>query len=221
MGSVGLIWMFPIEAELGEEDPMRRLLSHLVLVLVFAVGLQIRPALAQSDPRAFMNDIGTRVLKIINDKQTPEAERKAQFRQLAEGAFDVPSIARFVLGRYWRTASDEEKKNFTQAFETYMISVYWSRFTSYNGESFRVSAARDDGNDNTTVTTEIMRTNGQPPVKVSWSIVKSGNGLKILDASLEGISQRLTYRDEFASVIERNNGQVSALIKQLNDRAKG
>jgi phospholipid transport system substrate-binding protein len=51
--------------------------------------------------------------------------------------------------------------------------------------------------------------------------VKRDNNFKIRDASLEGVSQALTYRDEFASIIERNGGKVSALIAQLNERAKG
>jgi len=177
---------------------------------------------AATDAASFMNDLGTRVLQIINDKATPEAERKEQFRKLAEDAFDIPRIARFVLGRYWTTANDEQRKQFIAAFETYMIQVYWSRFSSYNGETFKVSATQDEGNGTILVTTAINRPDtGQPPVKIDWHIVKSGDSFKIQDASLEGVSQALAYRDEFSSIIERNNGQVSALIDQLNARAKG
>ena len=71
------------------------------------------------------------------------------------------------------------------------------------------------------MTTQILRTSGQPPIKVNWSVVKSGDGFKIEDASLEGVSQAITYHDEFGSIIERNGGQVSALTNQLNARAKG
>jgi phospholipid transport system substrate-binding protein len=126
-----------------------------------------------------------------------------------------------VLGRYWRTASDQQKKDFTAAFEDYMINVYWSRFNSYNGETLRVASAQDEGNGTILVTTDIFRPEtGNPPVKVSWSIVKNADGFKIRDASLEGVSQALTYRDEFASIIERNGGSVDALITQLKERAK-
>jgi phospholipid transport system substrate-binding protein len=201
---------------------MRRVFSCLVLVLLFGVGAPHPGCADSADPTQFMTNLGNRVLQIINDKQTPEEQRKQQFRKLADDSFEVPKIAQFVLGRYWRTASDEEKKRFTDAFETYMVQVYWSRFTGYNGESFKVVGQQDEGNGTTLVTTEILRPNsGQPPVKVSWSLVKEDNGLKIRDASLEGVSQALTYRDEFASIIERNGGKVSALISQLNERAKG
>lgn len=197
-----------------------RIVPCLALVLVaFALP---QPAAAQADPRAFMTDIGDRVLKIINDKQTPEAQRREQFRQLVDGSFDVPRIARFVLGRYWRTATDQEKQQFQTAFETYMINVYWSRFTSYNGEGFKVTGSQEQGSDNVAVTTDITRPDsGQPPVKVAWYLSKSPNGFKIEDASLEGVSQAVTYRDEFSSIIEQNGGKVSALIDKLNERTKG
>lgn len=201
---------------------MRRVFSCLVLLLLVGVSAPQPGRAETADPTQFMTNLGNRVLQIINDKQMSEEQRKQQFRKLADDSFEVPKIAQFVLGRYWRTASDDEKKRFTDAFETYMVQVYWSRFTGYNGESFKVMGQQDEGNGTILVTTEILRPNsGQPPVKVAWSLVKEGNGLKIRDASLEGVSQALTYRDEFASIIERNGGKVSALISQLNERAKG
>ena len=207
------------------EDPMHT--SHrfvrLVLVLLLATLPLAAPArAAPTDPSGFMTTLGSRVLEIINAKDGSQPQHKQQFQQLVEQSFDLPKIAQYVLGRYWRTAPDDEKQNFTKAFETYMVGVYWSRFTGYNGETFKVIGSTDEGNGTILVTTEILRPrSGQAPVKVSWSLVKSGDSFKIRDASLEGISQALTYRDEFASIIERNNGQVSALISQLNERAKG
>ncbi|HUZ74653.1 MAG TPA: ABC transporter substrate-binding protein [Stellaceae bacterium] len=197
-----------------------RLVAALALALV-AVTPRVAHAAAGGDATAFMNDLGTRVLSIINDKKEPEAQRKQQFQQLVNGAFDIPRIARFVLGRYWRTASNDERQRFAQSFERYMISVYWSRFSSYNGETFKVIGERNEGNGTILVTTQILRPeSGQAPVKVNWALEKQGDHFKIRDASLEGVSQALTYRDEFSSIIERNGGQVSALIQQLDKRAK-
>ncbi|HUK61531.1 MAG TPA: ABC transporter substrate-binding protein [Stellaceae bacterium] len=175
---------------------------------------------AASDPASFMGDLGTHLLHIITDKSAPEAQRRQQFRELGEQAFDIPKIARFVLGRYWRSANDDQKKQFSAAFENYMLNIYWTRFTGYNGETFKVTGSRNEGNGTIVVTTQILRPSGQPPVSVDWSVVKVGDDFKIEDASLEGVSQALTYRDEFSSIIERNGGQLSALIDQLNERAK-
>jgi phospholipid transport system substrate-binding protein len=193
-----------------------------LLIVAFALPTRSVLAQAQSDSKAFMADIGDRVIKIVADKEMPEAQRKEQFRQLVESKFDVPTISRFVLGRYWRTATDQQKQQFQSVFETYMINVYWSHFTSYNGERFNVTGAQEQGAGNVTVTSNILRSPNDPqPVKVSWYLRKAGTSYKIEDASLEGVSQLVTYRDEFSSIIEQNNGQVSALIDKLTERTKG
>jgi phospholipid transport system substrate-binding protein len=198
-----------------------RLLLCLLMLMPMALAPRVGHA-AAGDASAFMTDIGNRVLAIINDKQAPEAQRKEKFRQLANSAFEVPKIAQFVLGRYWRTASEADKQRFITSFETYMIQVYWSRFTGYNGEAFKVTSQQDEGNGTILVVTQIVRPNsGQPPIKINWSMVKRGDSFKIQDVSLDGVSQALTYRDEFSSIIERNGGQLSALIDQLNQRVKG
>jgi phospholipid transport system substrate-binding protein len=199
----------------------RNSILRLALVLLTALALHARPAAAQGDPRAFMTDMGNNLLRIINDRKAPETARRQEFQQLGERAFDIPRIAQFALGRYWRTATDDQKQRFIKAFETYMVAVYWTHFSSYSGESFKVTGAQDEGNGTTDVTTDILRPDAnQPPVKLTWQLTKSGDTYKIRDANLEGISQAQTYRDEFSSILERSGGNVSALIDQLNDRAK-
>lgn len=198
----------------------RRAFARAVLAGALFAALPFRPAMAAGDAAAFMKDVGDHVLRLLNDKQAPEAQRRAEFDKLAIQAFDVPRIAQFVLGRYWTTASDQEKQQFVQTFQNYMVSVYWSRFHDYEGVDFKVTGERPAGNQ-VDVTTEFGRANGQPPAKVDWTIAQEGGGFKIRDASLEGVSQALTYRQEFSSVIERNGGRVSALIDQLRQKANG
>jgi phospholipid transport system substrate-binding protein len=195
-------------------------LSGLAFLLVVAFFVPSGARAADGDATAFMNDLGGRVVALVRDAQRPEAERRAEFQKIADGAFDIPKIAQFVLGRYWRGASDADKTGFTKAFENYMISVYWSRFAGYNGESFKVIAQKDEGNGTILVTTDIFPANGNP-IKVSWSVIKQGDSFRIRDASLEGVSQAITYRDEFGSYMERNGGKISALIANLTERAKG
>ena len=199
-----------------------RLLGVGLAVLLSVVAVSIpRTALAAGGATAFMTDLGDRVLALIKDKQTPEAQRKQQFAALATQSFDVPKIARFALGRYWLGASDEQRQQFVRTFENYMIDVYWSRFNQYSGESFKVTGERGDGNDRIVVTSEIVQSSGKPPAKVDWWVSQSGGAYKISDVSIEGVSQGIAYREEFASVIERNGGQIAALIDQLRHKASG
>jgi len=69
--------------------------------------------------------------------------------------------------------------------------------------------------------TEIAQATGQPPAKVIWQVARQPSGYKITDVVIEGISQAITYREEFSSVIRQHGEQVSALTQQLREKARG
>lgn len=196
--------------------------SLLGLSFVLLIALPSTPkaeAATAPDAAGYITDLGGRVLKLLQDKRSPEPERKLQFRELADRAFDVPKIARFVLGHYWVTAGEAERQQFVKAFEDYMVQVYWSYFGQYRAEGIMVLAQRELGANSVRVTTQIMRPDGQVPAKVDWTITAQGDTYKIIDVNIEGVSQALTYRDQFASIISRNGGDVAALIDDLRRKA--
>lgn len=197
-----------------------RLLPVLALASVIALAPSPRPARAAEDAAGFIAQTGNGVLQLARDKSLSQDAFKRRLRDIAVQDFDVPRIAQFVLGRYWRTASDAERQQFVQAFESYMVQVYATRFRQYSGAQFKVTGQRAEGN-TAMVTTEIDRPNGEAPAKVVWQVNKSGNGYKITDVSIEGISQAVTYRQEFSSVIEQHEGRISALTEQLRQKASG
>ena len=176
--------------------------------------------LAADDAASFVSHAADSVLALARDKSLSQDEFKKRLRTIAEQDFDVPRIARFAVGQYWRTASDTDRQQFVEAFENYMVQVYATHFRQYNGANFKVVAQRAQG-DTTMVTTEIAQASGQPPAKVIWQVAHQPNGYKITDVVIEGISQAITYREEFSSVIGLQGGQVSALTQQLREKAKG
>jgi phospholipid transport system substrate-binding protein len=177
-----------------------------------------RVAAATPDASRFIGDLGGRVLQLVGDKQRPLAERGQNFEHLADEAFDFPRIARFTLGSYWRAASDDQKQQYETAFQAYMVKYYWSQFSSFNAADFKVTKQRDSGSNFTIVSTEIDRSTGQAPIAADWTVAKIGDGFKITDVSVSGISQLLTYRDQFASTLDRNGGNVAALIDLLKQK---
>ncbi len=197
-----------------------RLLPVLGLVIAVAFLAPPRPAQAAADAAGFIAQTASSVLQLARDKSLSPDEYKQRLRTIALQDFDTPRIAQFVLGRYWRTASDAERQQFVHAFENYMVQVYATRFRQYSGAQFKVTGQRAEGN-TAMVMTEIDRANGEAPAKVVWQVNKSGNGYKIADVSIEGISQAVTYRQEFASVIEQHDGRVSALTEELRHKANG
>lgn len=184
---------------------------------VLALTAPMQPAKAADDAGSFIAQTADKVLALARNKALSDAELKRQLHVIADQDFDAPRIAQFVLGRYWRTATEAQRRQFVAAFENYMVQVYASRFRQYSGAQFKVVGQRQEGND-AMVTTEIERAQEQP-ARVIWQLAKLPNGYKITDVSIEGISQAVTYRQEFQSVIEQHNGQVSALIQQLEQKA--
>ncbi|HWI26336.1 MAG TPA: ABC transporter substrate-binding protein [Stellaceae bacterium] len=194
-----------------------RIRSFLLVAGVAGLLLQAAPVLAAESAADFIAQAGNSVLTLARDRSLSEAELKQRLGAIAEKDFDAPRIAKFVLGRYWRTASEAERQQFIQAFENYMVQVYASRFRQYGGAQFKVTGERQDGQ-TSMVTTDIAQPNGQP-AHVIWQVVQTPSGYKIIDVSIEGISQAVTYRQEFSSVIEQNGGRIAALTQQLRQKA--
>jgi len=190
-----------------------RLLPALLLVL----GLAAAPALA-ADAGQTITDLGARTLDALSQKGMSQAEREKRFRELWEEGFDVPYIARSVAGQYWRGANDQQRQNFVKALDDYIVRIYSQRFSDYHGENFKVLKSRSEG-DGAYVNSQVIRPSGAPPVKIDWRLRKSGDGYKIIDVIVEGISMVTTQRDEFGAVIQRNGGQLDALTNILREKA--
>jgi phospholipid transport system substrate-binding protein len=195
----------------------RRLFAALAFAAAF--GAAATAGAAASDAAAFITDLGNKALTMLNQRQKSQADFERQFRALLHEGFDVNRISCFVLGRYCRTAPEAQRQEFTKAFEDYIVGVYTVRFSEYTGESFKVTGSRSEGKASL-VSSQIVRPNGAPPVKVDWRVGDTPQGPKITDVAVEGVSMILTQRDEFSAVLQRNNGDLQALTKMLKDKTK-
>jgi phospholipid transport system substrate-binding protein len=193
---------------------MRRSAAVGVLALTALFFSVPREATAQ-DARGFISTLGTEAIQVLGPS-VPAAQRLARFRELFRNDFDVPGIGRFVLGRYWATATPQEQQDFLALFQEYIVRAYSTRLAEYGGEPFRVTGARPNGEE-TIVTSEILRPNGNR-IAVDWHLIDHSGGHKITDVYVAGVSMKVTQRDEFASVIQRNGGRVEALIAQLRQK---
>ena len=198
---------------------MRRSLLTAAFVLISAVLSSAIPAAAAADPTALISNLGTRALEVLGKNATP-SQRADRFRALLREDFDVPGIARFVLGRYWNIATEQQRAEFVKLFEDYIALAYSTRLAEYTGETFKVVGSRPDA-DGAIVTSQILRPAGAAPVKLDWRVTGRDGAYKISDVSVDGISMAVTQRSEFASVIQHNGGQVQGLLTMLRDKTAG
>ena len=195
---------------------MRRSLLTSLFLLMSTAALAAPPVVNPADAVAFMNQLWDRAVEVLNKKADP-ALRQERFRQLFHADFDCPGIARFVLGRYWRDASEEEQKDFVKLFEEYVVFVYTARLSNFGGQDFKVRGSRSDG-DGVMVSTDVFSPGGSSPLKIDWRLVSDNGTYKINDVIVEGVSMLVTQRSEFASIVQRNGGQVRGLLAMMREK---
>jgi len=173
-------------------------------------------ALANSDPaiegkkaEMFITSLGEQAIAALEGNAGNKSAIRNDFKKLLNKNFDMDTIARFAMGRYWAVATDTEKKQYSKLFKTMIVDVYTERFSEYSGQSFNVKGHKPAGRKDFIVNSMIQGS-GQP-IKVDWRIRKG----RVIDVLVEGVSMSVTQRSEFASIIQRNGGQVASLIGHL------
>lgn len=191
---------------------------RLVLISGFALltaAAPLAPARAAGEASAVVTDFGNHMLQMLSNPQLSPADRQKQFGALLDKDFDFATIGRFVLGRYWASATDQEKQQFAPVFRDYVVQSYSVRFGEFSGASFKVTGERPESATSTIVSTTVMQKNNPNPAKVDWRVSNATGAPKITEVIVDGISMSLTHRQEFASLIERQGGGVAGLIAQL------
>ena len=202
--------------ELRSTELMRRSLLSCFFASIALASLAAPPPVNPADAVAFMNQLWDRAVILLNNK-TDAAIRIARFRELFRTNFDCPGIARFVLGRYWRTASNEEQQEFVKLFEDYVVFVYTARLSNFGGETMKVRGSRSVG-DGVIVSTDMISSGRTTPLRIDWRLVSANGFYKISDVIVEGISMAVTQRSEFASVVQRNGGQIQSLLALMREK---
>ena len=128
--------------------------------------------------------------------------------------FDFRAMSRTVLGRYWRTASEEQRTRFTAEFRDLLVRTYATALLKYNDEKIVYLAFRLNPDDRTTtVKSEVRRTDGGPPIAINYSFYHTDAGWKVYDVTIEGASLVTTYQSTYAERVQREG--LDALIASL------
>lgn len=149
----------------------------------------------------------------LTDQSLAEDVRRKKFVALMDRYFAMDVVSRFVLGRYWRSISKDEIDEFAVLLQNYLALNYANQFKEFNGEQFVVGNETQKNKD-TFVNSQFVRPDG-PPVNIVWRMRVFDDSYKVIDVSIEGLSMGITQRDEFTSVIQQNNDDVSALTSAL------
>ena len=193
----------------------------LASVALIAAGVRTSgPALAQSGaPEAgvFVQSLGDEAVRTFSNRRMSREQALQRFQSLLHKGFDIPYIGRWVLGRFWNQATEQQQADYQRLFERLIIQTYADRFLEYSGEIFKITSVRKESDTDSTVSTQIVRPNG-PPIGLDWRVRQRDGQHKIIDVVVEGVSMGVTQRQEFASVIQQNGGKVEGLIQALRQK---
>src|SRR5579864_7684264 len=138
------------------------------------------------------------------------------FRRLFDSDLDLPDAARFVLGPNARVLTPEQNQEFLTLFREYLAQAYSKRLAEYGGEPFRVTGSRPNG-EKTIVTSQVIRRNAAP-LEIDWHVINRDGRWQIADVYVDGVSMKVSQRQEFASIIQRNGGRPDALLPVLRQQ---
>lgn len=185
------------------------------------LALSPMPALAQgardASAEQFVQAAARKALSILNQAAT--GQRDSAFRQAVEELVDLPKISGFVLGKYGRTITPEQRAQFDSVFRRYAEGVYEKRLMDYRRAALKVigSQIRKPGD----VVVRAQLSGGPPgdPLIISWRVMRDGGAWKIIDLEFKGVWLAITQQQDFVSTIDNAGGNVNVLIRQLEQDA--
>ena len=190
----------------------------LVGAAAIAAGARSRPASADcSGARDFVQDAADRTLSVLNSPGADDSQRLGGMNRLLFELADVPLIARLVLGRHWRTASEPQRAAYLDAFRIYALDSLAFRFARLGGGvGFQLLGRCVEEGSDALIPTEVTLPNRPDPVRIEWRVRQAEGVHRLIDVAVEGVSLVVSNRSEFDSVVNRQG--LDALIAQIRGK---
>ena len=196
---------------------MKKNFFIIVFFIFFTVVLENKSYAYSSDPKQFISEIVDEAKKILVESNSKEFKTK-NLSDLALKTVDIKGIGYYTLGNYRKKLSDEQMAKYSSLFKKYFIKSFTSRLTDYSDPKIDVLGVEVLNSKYTIVRSLLLGTDKKPEVKIDWRVyTKDPNNPLIRDLIVEGLSLARTQKEEFASVLETNNGDVTKLFITLEE----
>ena len=170
-----------------------------------------------SDPKQFIAEIVSEAKKILVETNSQEFKTQ-ELSEMALKTVDIKGIGYYTLGNYRKQLSDDQMETYSVLFEKYFLKSFTSRLTDYSEPKIDVLSAEILNAKYTIVKSVLLADDKKPEVKIEWRVyTKNPDKPLIRDLIIEGLSLARTQKEEFASVIESNNGDISKLFITLQE----
>ena len=189
-----------------------KLFKYIILSLFFLNSYNISLA---KDPSALINEIVDEAANILSSDD-PVESKIIKLNDIAERSVDINGIGMYTLGKYRKSISEEDKSKYQKLFKSYFLKSFSSRLIDYTDPKINVVSEKKVSDKYTIVNSILEASKGRPEVKIDWRIyTKNPEKPLIRDLMVEGLSLARTQKEEFASIIQSNNGDIKALFTTL------
>jgi len=193
---------------------MKKLLFTVLFMLT-----GIPAAFAQTDEAtAFAQKTADDIMAQVVEIKAPLSVKEKNFHTLFTQAADLKKIARFTLGRFAKTANEQELKAFTDAFTNNVVDTWTQRFSSYAGEKIVFADARQENGKDVYVRSELLMTDGASKIEIVWRVSMKKSKPTLVDLVVEGVSMILSYRNEYTAILQQNGGNIADLTEKLKNK---
>ena len=198
---------------------MRKTISLVVFLLFsLSLGSQSLGVTYNSDPKIFISELVEDAMKSLNDKSISEKEKIKQIEEIAIKNVDINGLSMYTLGKIRKTLDENTKAKYQVLFKKYLLKSLTSKLSDYSNQKFKVLDSDQKSATTTIVKSIILESSSQPEIKINWRIyTKNQDQPLIRDLIIEGLSLARTQKEEFASVLSSNDGDINALFKTLEE----
>ena len=169
------------------------------------------------EPDVFVQSTVNRASTILSENVSKEAKIE-KLKVIAKETVDIRGIGLYTLGNKRKSLSEDEKLEYNKLFEQYFLKSFSSRLAEYSNPEIEVNSKKKMNENYTIVNSTLVATNTRPKVEINWRVyTKDPENLLIRDLIIEGLSLVRTQKEEFASIINSNDGNIDALLQNLTD----
>ena len=192
---------------------MRKIIIYLISVLFF---FQTSLLAYNSDPGKLIDELVNETINKLSDKNLNKDEKAKFIEKVALENVDINALGLYTLGELRKTSDKQNLVKYQKAFEKYFLKSLTSRLTDYSSSKFEILGIDKKSSNYTIVNTKVSPNNGSPEIKIDWRVyTKNPDKPLIRDLIVEGLSLARTQKEEFASIIQSNDGDINALFVSL------
>jgi len=197
-----------------------KLKKFLIYISFVLINLTVINNSYSIEPDVFVQSTVNRASQVLSDNLSKD-QKIIELKSIAAETVDIKGIGMYTLGSYRKILSEDQKKEYAILFEQYFLKTFSSRLAEYSNPEIEVKSKEKLNKNYTMVSSVLVSTEQRPEVKIDWRIyTKNPDDLKIRDLIIEGLSLVRTQKEEFASIIESNNGDINALLTSLKEFIK-